>query len=102
MHEMPDDLKCRIAQGIAWFSAFLGGVTFEVWIAVLGLAISAFISWTNYRSRKFQDKLLVEQDKREREWHEMEKERLELLRNHPSLAPVEDVMRSTRPPESRR
>lgn len=102
MPGMSDDIKSRIGQCIAWLSAVLGGLSWEAWIALAGLAISAFISWTNYRSRMLQDRLLLEQAAREQEWHEMEKERMELLRQHPVLAPVDDVYRSSRPPETRR
>lgn len=96
---MADDIKTGVAQATAWMAVFLGGISLEVWIAVIGLLISAFISYTNYRSRKFQDRLLAEQAIREKEWHKMEKERLELLKKMPSLAGVDDVSRVSRPPE---
>lgn len=41
MHEISDDLKCKIAQSIAWISVVLGGVSLEIWIALAGAAISA-------------------------------------------------------------
>ncbi len=95
-----DDIRSYIAQVIAWLSVFLGGISLELWIALTGLLISAFISWTNYRSRQFQDVLLKEQAEREREWHEMEKERLAILKKIPVVALQEEALRSTPPPES--
>lgn len=94
-----DDIKSHVAQTIAWLTVLLGGISLELWIAFAGLMISAFISWTNYRSRRFQDQLLKEQAAREREWHEMEKERLALLRRLPSIAPYEEALRATPPPD---
>jgi len=73
---MSNDVKNSIAQGCAWLAAIIGSFTFEMWLALAGLAVSAFIAWTNYRSRRLQDRLLIEEAERSRQLHELELERL--------------------------
>ena len=76
--ELPvsNDLKNSFAQGCAWLTAIIGGLTFEMWLALAGLGVSAFIAWTNFRSRRLQDRLLIEEAERSRQLHELEVERL--------------------------
>lgn len=60
----------------AWMAAIIGGLSFEVWIALAGLLLSGILALTNYRSRKLQDRLLLDEAKRSEELHELEVERL--------------------------
>lgn len=80
---MSDELRNNVAQALAWLGVFIGGISVELWIALAGLVISAILAFTNYQSRKLQDRLLladdlrkVEQDRRDAELHELEKARL--------------------------
>lgn len=73
---MSDEMKNTGAHLAAWLAAFIGTISFEMWIAFAGLLISAFIAWTNHRSRKLQDQLLKEEAKRSVELHDLEMARL--------------------------
>lgn len=74
--DMTDEMKNAAAHLAAWIAAFIGTVSFEMWIALAGLLISAFISLTNYRSRKLQDQLLRDEAARSVELHALEMARL--------------------------
>lgn len=73
---MTDDMKNNIGQLGAWLAAFMGTLTFEMWLGVAGLAVSIFIALTNRRSRKLQDRLLLEEAERSAQLHELEMLRL--------------------------
>ncbi len=95
---MSDEMKNNVAHWSAWFAAIIGTVSFEVWLGVAGFAVSAFIAFTNYRSRKLQDRLLLEEAKRSAEMHTLEMERLRLGINIPpavSQSSVKDLVAET-------
>lgn len=73
---MSDEMKNTAAHLAAWLAAFIGTISFEMWVALAGLCISAFIAWTNQRSRKLQDQLLKEEAKRSVELHDLEMARI--------------------------
>lgn len=73
---MSDEVKNSIGQFAAWFAAVMGTISFEMWLAVGGLALSAFIAWTNHRSRTLQDRLLQEEARRSVELHDLEIRRI--------------------------
>lgn len=73
---MSDEVKSTVAHLSAWIASFIGVISFEMWMALVGLAISAFIALTNHRSRKLQDQLLKEEAKRSVELHDLEMARL--------------------------
>lgn len=73
---MSDELKNTTAQVAAWFAAIVGTVSFEMWLAIAGLMVSAFIAYTNYSSRKLQDALLLAEAKRSVELHDLEMRRM--------------------------
>lgn len=84
---MPDEMKNNVAQVSAWFASIIGIFSLEIWIAIAGLVISAILALTNYRSRKLQDRLLLEQNERDKELHELQAER---LRHGLNIAPSVD------------
>lgn len=73
---MSEQLRNYIAQGGAWVAAIIGTLNFEMWIALAGFSVSAFIAWTNYRSRALQNRLMREVSERNRQIHELEMVRL--------------------------
>ncbi len=73
---MSDDVKNTIGQFAAWFAGAIGIISFEMWLALAGLLVSAFIAWTNYRSRILQDRLLQEEAMRSVELHDLEVRRI--------------------------
>lgn len=75
---MTDEVKNTIGQVAAWFTAIWGAISFEMWLGLAGLAVSAFIALTNYRSRKLQDRLLREEADRSVELHALEMQRLRM------------------------
>lgn len=85
---MTDDTKISIAQGAAWFAGVIGAMNFEIWLALAGFGVSAFIAWTNYRSRKLQDRLLQEEAERSRVLHDLEVAR---LRRGLKIPPAHDI-----------
>jgi len=95
---MSDDMRNTVGQGGAWLAAIIGTFSFEIWLALAGFTVSAFIAYINYRSRKLEDRsialrdrleeekaqLLRDEAQRSKELHELELERLRRGLNIPS------------------
>ncbi|MDY0036730.1 MAG: hypothetical protein RBS05_12545 [Zoogloea oleivorans] len=64
---MNESIRNWIAQGSAWLAVVIGGLSFEMWLGLAGLAISAFMAVTNYRHRRLETRLAAERAKREEE-----------------------------------
>lgn len=73
---MTDDMKNNIGHMAAGLAAFMGTLTFEMWLGIAGLVVSIFIAMTNRRSRKLQDRLLLDEAERSKQLHELEMMRL--------------------------
>ena len=69
---MSDEFRNNTGHITAWFAAVMGTISFEMWLAAAGFLVSAFIAWTNHRSRKLQDRLLLEEARRSVELHDLE------------------------------
>lgn len=67
-----DDLKNYLGHFLAWGSAVIGGLSFEMWVTLIGLSISAFISYTNWQSTKLRNRLIEEESNRSEELHALE------------------------------
>lgn len=78
---MSENIKNWFGQGAAWLAVVMAGLSFEMWLGLAGLGVSAFIALTNYRHREFEKRLMVERAEREAELHQLQASRLRA--NHP-------------------
>lgn len=68
--------KNAVAQGGSWLAVLIGGISFEMWVALAGLLLSALAYWSASRQRAFEREMMRRDELRKEELHALRLARL--------------------------
>ncbi len=85
--------KNVVAQTGSWLAVVIGGISFEMWIALAGLLLSALAYWSASRQRAFEREMMMKDEMRKQELHALEIERRTRDRRRRNLAVAYDRRR---------
>lgn len=73
---MNDTVKGWMTQGGAWLTIAVGGITWDMWVAIIGVALSVFGLLLSHSHRSFERHMLAERNRREEELHRAQMSKL--------------------------
>lgn len=74
-HAVNETFKNWLTQGGAWLTVVIGGITWDMVIAIIGISLSMIGLLLSHRQRTFERKMMEERNRREEELHALHLER---------------------------